>query len=101
MRELEDEDAQQEQQEAKAKTEAQKASDLKSAYRFVMSSVEGRLVIHDILQSLGADKSPLVPGSQDLTYSLIGRQKAGIDLTDKLKSVSPVKYIAMIKENME
>src|SRR5688572_13733292 len=81
------------------RTEKQKAKDLAEAYAAVMLTVEGRKVLWDILATLGVHETPLVVGSQDLTYVNIGRQNAGLELMVRLCAVSPDLYLQMQKEN--
>lgn len=96
---LEAEAQAQEEEKQKRKTARQAEKDLIAAYRSTMATPQGRAVMWDILSSLGVFHSPLVPGSQDLTYVKIGSQNAGLELMTKLFGIDASRYIEMEKEN--
>lgn len=88
---------------AKEKRKRRKVKDeaeaLDRAYRAVLSTVEGRAVFWHILGDLGLYQTPLVPGSQDLTYANIGRHNAALELMARLNDLAPDDFEAMHKEN--
>lgn len=81
------------------RTAKQQQRDIDDAYRDVMKTGPGRVVMWDILSSLGIYETPLVVGAQDLTYVNIGRQNAGIQLMVRLSNLAPDDYLLMQKEN--
>lgn len=74
---------------------------LDEAYREVMKTRAGRLVMWDRLGRLGLYKTPMVVGARDLTYANIGTHNAALELLTDLNAIAPDEALLMHKENMK
>lgn len=70
------------------------------AWRFVMGSNQGRLVMREILQMSGLGMSPF-NGATNQTIKNVGMQDVGRLIENRLKETSFESYLTMKKEEHE
>lgn len=81
------------------KKKAQKETERRDDWRWVMSTTQGRRVIREILGYSGQDRNAFVGQSNQTIYNT-GMQKVGQYVRDNIVEHAPGDFLKLIEENI-
>lgn len=67
----------------------------------IMSSLQGRKWMYNLIEECKSWGNPIIPGDVYLTYENLGRQNIGKKLFQDVGEAAPEEYVLMLKEARE